>query len=74
MNELKCEVIAVLGTNGPVQKNIALVLNNDFDPFKNGILYPSSKKLAAIVLTKLINIISYRVFDTIFRRTFKFDK
>ena len=37
--------------------------------------FKASEELAAIVLTKLINIIiSYQVFDTIFRCTFEFDK
>ena len=35
VNELKSDVIATLSTNGPVQEDIALVLNKDFDPFKN---------------------------------------
>ena len=36
--------------------------------------FKASEELAAIVLTKLINIISYQVFDTIIRRKFEFDK
>ena len=56
------------------KQHYMVYLSHKYDAWDFVPEFKASEELAAIVLTKLINIISYQVFDTIYRRTFEFDK